>query len=117
MVHGHSAWLRFALPPPVDHDPIDDLPLIARADRSWRTPEMDLWLAVLYQAWRDAHVPGAREAAKAWFRAGGHEVGGFAWLCSLLNLDPVATTAALITRTPPSQLAPLRPHTRARKRH
>ena len=63
------------------HDPLP-------APRVPKMPELDLWRAVLRQAFRDlSGTDKEQREAVEWVDAHCDEVGGFNWLCSLLGLD------------------------------
>jgi hypothetical protein len=63
-----------------------------------KTPEAELWRAVIDQAINDLSDPDFGEATVEWFTSVSEQPGTFRWICDHLNLNASAVWASLSQR-------------------
>jgi len=63
-----------------------------------KTPEAELWRAVIDQAINDLSDPDLGQAAIEWFTSVSEQPGTFRWVCEHLNLNASAVCSALAQR-------------------
>jgi hypothetical protein len=61
-------------------------------------PEVNLWLAVLMRAIEDLDNPDERGGTMEWFKTPGDEVGSFAWIAFVLDMDPKRLRERILAR-------------------
>jgi hypothetical protein len=63
-----------------------------------KTPEAELWRAVIDQAINDLSDPDLGEATVEWFTSASDRPGTFRWICDHLNLNASAVWTSLAQR-------------------
>lgn len=76
----------------IDKALLDSLQLDCDPVQFVETPESNMWLACLYQAFLDlCHGAGRiKESAKLWFSSDESGVGSAEWVCSIFGLSPTS---------------------------
>ena len=77
---------------------MEQIPILNKERIETKTPEAELWRAVIDQAIDDLSDPNLREAAVEWFTSVSEQPGTFRWVCHHLDLNASAVWSALIQR-------------------
>jgi hypothetical protein len=77
---------------------MEQIPILNDERIETKTPEAELWRAVIDQAIADLSDPDLGEAAVEWFTSVSEEPGTFRWICEHLDLDASAVRSALLQR-------------------
>lgn len=77
---------------------MEDIPTLSDERIQIKTPEVDLWLAVIDQAIGDLSDPDLCNAAAEWFTSTSDQPGTFLWICEQLDFDAPAVRSALFKR-------------------
>jgi hypothetical protein len=74
------------------------IPILNEERIETKTPEAELWRAVIDQAIDDLSDPDLGEAAVEWFTSVSEQPGTFRWVCEHLGLNASAVWSALTQR-------------------
>ncbi len=77
---------------------MEQIPILIEERIETKTPEAELWRAVIDQAIDDLSDPDLGEATIEWFTSASDEPGTFRWICVHLDLNASAVWAALSQR-------------------
>jgi hypothetical protein len=77
---------------------VEPIPILTEGRIETKTPEAELWRAVIDQAIDDLSDPDLGEATIEWFTSASDEPGTFRWICVHLDLNASAVWAALSQR-------------------
>jgi hypothetical protein len=77
---------------------VEQVPILNEERIETKTPEAELWRAVIDQAIDDLSDPDLREAAVEWFTSVSEQPSTFRWVCQHLDLDASAVWSALMQR-------------------
>jgi hypothetical protein len=77
---------------------MEQIPILIEERIETKTPEAELWRAVIDQAIDDLSDPDLGEATIEWFTSASDEPGTFRWICVHLDLNASAVWAALSHR-------------------
>ena len=79
---------------------MEQIPILNEERTDTKSPEAELWRAVIDQAIADLSDPDLGEAAVEWFTSVSEQPGTFRWVCEHLDLNASAVWSALINRKP-----------------
>jgi hypothetical protein len=77
---------------------MEQTPILNDERTDTKSPEVDLWRAVIDQAIDDLSDPDLREAAIEWFTSVSEQPSTFRWVCHHLDLNASAVWSALMQR-------------------
>jgi hypothetical protein len=77
---------------------VEQIPILTGERNETRTPEAELWRAVMDQAIDDLSDPDLGEATVEWFTSVSEKPGTFRWVCEHLNLNASAVWSAVAQR-------------------
>lgn len=77
---------------------MEQIPTLNEERIETKTPEAELWRAVIDQAIDDLSDPDLREAAIEWFTSVSEQPTSFRWVCHHLDLNASAVWSALTQR-------------------
>jgi hypothetical protein len=77
---------------------MEQTPILNEERIETKTPEAELWRAVIDQAIDDLSDPDLGEAAVEWFTSVSEQPGTFRWVCEHLDLNASAVWSALTQR-------------------
>jgi hypothetical protein len=78
---------------------MEQIPILNEERIETKTPEAELWRAVIDQAIDDLSDPDLGEAAVEWFTSVSEQPTSFRWVCHHLDLNASAVWSALVQRT------------------
>jgi hypothetical protein len=95
---------------------MEQIPILNKERIETKTPEAELWRAVIDQAIDDLSDPDLGEAAVEWFTSVSEQPGTFRWVCEHLDLNASAVWSALSQRKNRKKPAKLFAYASASKR-